>query len=186
MSYIILSQKKDFKSSYKDVIFKQYHFPAKYRSTIKSGDVFIYNQGQQGNAHAKSRYYYGTGVVGNIYSLDNGVTYFAELLQCKSFYNNVPTKFNDGKYIEQLEYEGRRSRPNWESSIRPLSTSAYQTIINMAGGLIPIAEKVDIEALKSDLKLHLDDYYLNDNHQALIDVLAVTTKLIQKYGVKIF
>lgn len=40
--YIILSQKKDFKSEYKDELFKAYHFPASYRSRINTGDRFVY------------------------------------------------------------------------------------------------------------------------------------------------
>ena len=190
MSYIILSQKKDFKSEYKDKLFQLYHFPASYRSRINTGDIFIYNQGKQGQADGDNiRYYYGTGTVGNIYTLDDGVTYFAELKQCKSFYNNVPIKFDEredeGKYIEQLGYEEKRKQPNWQSSIRNLSPEAYKTIINMAGGLIDVSADIDIEAIKSDLKLSIDNFYLEDNHQSLVDVIALSMSLMQKYGVMV-
>lgn len=70
--YIILSQKKDFKSEYKDELFKVYHFPASYRSRINTGDIFVYNQPKQGSPGGSNiRYYYGTGVIGEIYTLDN-------------------------------------------------------------------------------------------------------------------
>ena len=190
MSYIILSQKKDFKSEYKDKLFQLYHFPASYRSRINTGDIFIYNQGEQGQPVSNNiRYYYGTGIIGNIYTLDDGVTYFAELKQCKSFYNNVPLKFEvdeeNEKYIEQLGYEDKRKRPNWQSSIRNLSPEAYKTIINMAGGLIDVSADIDIEAIRSDLKLSIDNFYLEDNHQSLVDVIALSMTLMQKYGVMV-
>lgn len=190
MSYIILSQKKDFKSEYKDKLFQLYHFPASYRSRINTGDIFIYNQGEQGQPVSNNiRYYYGTGIIGNIYTLDDGVTYFAELKQCKSFYNNVPLKFDDGeecgKYIEQLGYEEKRKKPNWQSSIRNLSPEAFKTIINMAGGLIDVSQNIDIEEIKSDLKTCIDNFYLKDNHQSLVDVIALSLSLMQKYGVMV-
>lgn len=188
--YIVLSQKKDFKSEYKDKLFQLYHFPASYRSRINTGDVFVYNQGNQGQATAhNSRYYYGTGVIGNIFSLDDGKTYFAELKQCKSFYNNVPIKFgegeDEGKYIEQLGYEEKRKKPNWQSSIRNLSVEAYRTIINMSGGLIDVSQNIDIEEIKSDFKTSIDNFYLEDNHQSLVDVIAFSMALMQKYGVMV-
>ena len=46
--YIALSQKRDYRSEYKDEIFSLYHFPASYRSRINTGDVFVYNHTQQG------------------------------------------------------------------------------------------------------------------------------------------
>ena len=45
--YIALTQKKDFKSEYKDELFQLYHFPAKYLSKIHTGDKFIYHQGER-------------------------------------------------------------------------------------------------------------------------------------------
>lgn len=190
MGYIVLSQKKDFKSEYKDKLFQLYHFPAAYRSRISTGDIFIYNQGNQGQPVSNNvRYYYGTGVIGNIYTLDNGVTYFAELKQCKSFYNNVPIKFGEsderGKYIEQLGYEEKRKKPNWQSSIRNISTEAYKTIINMSGGLIDVSLNVDIEEIKSNLKTSIDNFYLKDNHQSLVDIIAFSMVLMKKYGVMV-
>lgn len=187
MSFIILTQKKDFKSEYEDKLFELYHFPAKYRGKINTGDTFIYHQGDNKQpATKKIRYYYGCGVVGNIYTLDNGETYFAELKQCKSFYNNVSIKFEDsGKYIEQLGYEDKRKKPSWQWSIRDISPEAYKTIINMAGGLIDVSANIDIEAIKSDLKLSIDNFYLEDNHQSLVDVIALSMSLMQKYGVMV-
>ena len=186
MKYIILSQKKDFKSKYKDELFKLYHFPASYRTRIETGDIFIYSQGiQSAPKSSKIRYYYGTGIIGEIYSLDKGNTYFAQLKSCKIFYNNVPIKTEDGVYIEQIGFEGKRSKPNWRSSIRNLSEAAYKTIINMSGGLTSITGDLDTESIKSDMKLEIDDFYLNDNHQALMGIISKALKLINKYGVKV-
>lgn len=186
MAYIILSQKKDFKSKYKDELFKLYHFPAAYRKSIDTGDIFIYNQAVQGKpGSSKIRYYYGTGTIGQIYTLDEGKTYFAELKQCKAFYNNVSIKTADGYYIEQIGFENKRSRPNWQSSIRKLSESAYKTIINMSGGVTNISEDCEIEIIKSDMKLLIDDFYLNENHQALIGIAFKALYLVNLLGVKI-
>ena len=98
------------------------------------------------------------------------------------FYNNVPIKFDDGSYIEQLGFEKTRSKPNWQSSIRKLSFEAYDTIIKMNGGLIDVHESIDIEALKVNLKCCIDEFYLRNNHQALIDMATISLLLIQKYG----
>ena len=184
MAYIILSQAKDFKSEYDDVLFEVYHFPACYRRRINKGDIFIYNQGKQSGS-GNIRYYYGTGVVGDIYTRDNGVTYFAELKHCKIFYNNVPIKFDNGEYIEQLGFEGQRSRPNWESSIRKLSESAYKNIINMAGGLISLSSDLGLEETKTYLKDSIDAFYLKENKNALLDIIMYSSQLMKKYGIKV-
>lgn len=186
MNYIILSQKKDFKSEYKDELFKLYHFPAAYRSRINTGDIFIYNQPKQGSPGGSNiRYYYGTGVVGEIFTKDNGITYYAELKHCKAFYNNVPLKFDNEDYIEQLGFEGKRVKPNWQSSIRLLSEEAYKTIINASGGLRAVSSDANIEDLKVDLKDHIDNFYLRNDHQALIEIMSYALKLSQTYGVLI-
>lgn len=184
--YIALTQKKDFMSVYKDELFHLYHFPAKYISKIKTGDNFIYHQGNHNKAGTKNiRYYYGTGVIGDIYTKDDGVTYYAELKQCKQFYNNVPIKSEEGYYWEQLGVDVPRQKPDWQNSIRPVTTKAFMTIINMSGGLINVSNNTNIEALKSDLKMYIDNFYLDDNHQSLVDIINLSTQLIQTYGVMI-
>lgn len=186
MSYIVLTQKKDFKSEYKDKLFQLYHFPAKYRSKINTGDTFIYHQGDNKQPVTKNvRYYYGLGVIGNIYTTDGGENYFAELINCKAFYNNVAIKDGDGKYWEQLGFEGKRAKPDWQNSIRTISEETYKTIINAAGGLLDVTEDIDVESIKSDLKLSIDSFYLEDNHQSLMDVIGLSLRLVQKYGVLI-
>lgn len=125
--YIALTQKKDFKSEYEDKLFSLYHFPAKYRNRINSGDMFIYHQGDNRQPVTKNvRYYYGTGVIGEIYSTDGGETFFAELKQCKAFYNNVLIKAESGEYWEQRGFEGVREKPDWQNSIRSISAEAYK------------------------------------------------------------
>lgn len=79
---VILSQKVDSESSYSDELFNSYHYPAKYRSLLHKGDVFIY---YQGNRQDKSqRYYFGVGTVGEILTTD-GENYYAKLLDCQQF-----------------------------------------------------------------------------------------------------
>ena len=85
--YIILSQKIDVESSYKDQPFVTYHYPARYRNAIHVGDSFIYSQG---NRYDKSqRYYFGAGVVGSILKEDDN-NYYTALLHCVKFTNKVP------------------------------------------------------------------------------------------------
>ena len=48
-----------------------------------------------------------------------------------------------------------------------------------------MTSNIDIEALKSDLKLSIDDFYLNDNHNALADIINMSATLMQKYGVMV-
>ena len=55
----------------------------------------------------------------------------------------------------------------------------------MSGGLISVSNDVSVESLKSDLKASIDELYLNDNHQALVDIIIQSTMLIQKFGVKV-
>ena len=97
----------------------------------------------------------------------------------------MPIKFDNGEYIEQLEFEGQRSRPNWESSIRKLSESAYKNIINMAGGLIPLSSDLSLEETKTYLKDAIDAFYLKDNKNALLDIIMYSSQLMKKYGIKV-
>lgn len=176
---------KDFKSEYKDELFKKYHFPARYKNTIKKGDTFVYHQGKQGATSSpyNIRYYYGVGIIGDIYSEDGGKTFFAELKQCKLFFNNVSIKLDDGSYVEDIGVNNGRSRPSWEHSIRVLSEEAYKSIINMSGGLVDLSPDIDTDALKVDLKNCIDKLYLHDDHQVLIDIMSLALQLSQKYGV---
>lgn len=143
--YIILSQRKDIDLSYSDDLYSVYHFPARYKSQIKVGDIFVYYQGDRYNR--EHRVYFGTGYVNNIYTVD-GESYYAELIKCQSFENEVPIYLNDDQgYIEQFGYETvRKSQtPPWQSSIRPLSEAAYKYILSKAGKLTSVASRNDVE-----------------------------------------
>ena len=183
--YIALTQKKDFKSEYKDELFQLDHFPAKYLSKIHTGDKFIYHQGERQTGLKNVRYYYGTGVIGEIFTRDDGITYYAELKQCKQFYNNVPIKSSEGEYWEQMGIETPRQKPDWQNSIRTVTPEAFKAIINLSGGLVTVSTDTNIEALKADLKMYIDGFYLEDNHQSLVDIINLSTQLIQTYGVMI-
>lgn len=88
MMIIILSQKIDSDSVYSgDEVFKLYHYPARYRNQIHTGDTFVY---YQGNRYDKSqRYYFGTGKIGEIRQKDDE-NYYAELLNTVQFEKKVP------------------------------------------------------------------------------------------------
>lgn len=55
----------------------------------------------------------------------------------------------------------------------------------MSGGLIDVSRDYDIEAMRSDLKECIDSFYLQENHQSLVDIVSLSVGLMQKYGVEI-
>lgn len=80
---IILSQKTDSDSAYiGDEVYKTYHYPGRYRNQIHEGDTFIYYQGNR--LDKSQRYYFGTGVVGEITKTDTD-NYYAKLINVKRF-----------------------------------------------------------------------------------------------------
>ena len=175
--YIILSQRKDIESSYSDNLYKTYHFPAKYKNQISTGDVFIYYQGDRfDRAH---RVYFGMGTVGRIYTTDNE-SYYAELHSCSSFEKEVPIYLGDDGYIEQLGYDAIRKSPNppWQSSIRPLSEKAYLHIVSNAGNMQKISDSLQVDALKAELKSAVKGYYLSDDINSLKQVAEIANKIL--------
>lgn len=176
--YIILSQRKDIEFSYSDDLYKTYHFPARYKNQISSGDIFVYYQGDRFDR--THRVYFGTGVVGKIYTTD-GESYYAELHNCNAFKKEIPIYLENGKgYIEQLEYETVRKSPNppWQSSIRPLSEKAYQHILSSAGKLCPIADALSIENLRNDLKSAIKGYYLGGDLNSLKIAVDIANQIL--------
>lgn len=173
---VILSQKVDTASSYSDVLFNSYHYPAKYRNQLHEGDIFIY---YQGNRYDKShRYYFGVGTVGEILTTD-GENYYAKLLNCQQFEKNVPIYLPDGGYIEQLGYDTVRNsiNPPWQSSIRPISQKAFDYILNAAGiqHVPPKAESIDV--LKEKLREAVRDYFVEKNVAAIHHIESIAAAI---------
>ena len=173
--YIILSQKIDVASSYKDQPFISYHYPARYKNAIHVGDHFIYSQGNRYNK--SQRYYYGAGVIGSILREDEN-NYYTALLHCVRFSNKVPITMEDGSYIEQLGYEGKRNAPPWQSAIRTISEDAYDCIIKRAGDLILMPTEKP-EELREHLKTAIREYFLSNDRSAIIRVAALAAKLTE-------
>ncbi|MDD5126729.1 MAG: HNH endonuclease [Dehalococcoidales bacterium] len=128
---IVLSQRIDIKSDYDDVPFSSYHFPKQYRNLIHSGDRFIYYQGDRWKK--EHRYYFGCGVIGKVYSAANN-TFYADIVDGETFAQKVPIYHPEGDFYESLDYSSVRKKPNppWQSSIRPLSETAFSTILAAA------------------------------------------------------
>jgi hypothetical protein len=182
--YVILSQKIDTESSYSDNLFYTYHYPARYKSQMNTGDVFIY---YQGNRYDKQqRYYFGTGIIGKIYTTD-GESYYAELIRCHRFTNKVPIHLPDGGYIEQKGYSSVRNRlnPPWQSSIRPLSKEAYDYIIREAGELCSVEQPNDVETLKSGLKKSIKDFYVGGNPEAILEIIELAKRIARSLNLDI-
>lgn len=173
---IILSQKIDIESPYEDVLFSTYHFPSRYRNQIKTGDVFVY---YQGNRYNKShRYYFGTGRVGDIVTTD-GENYYAKLFDCKRFENIVPIYLSEQKYIEELGYETVRNKPlpPWQSSIRPISDQAVQYILNAAGSKNQVIPENSIEELNLKLQLAVREYFINKKSEAILKIESIASQI---------
>lgn len=170
---IILSQKIDTDSSYSgDEVFKVYHYPARYKNQIHSGDTFVY---YQGNRYDKSqRYYFGTGQIGKI-EQENEDNYYAQLINVSRFEKNVPIYLPEEGYIEQLGFETVRKslNPPWQSSIRPLSDVAYRYILDHSGN----QKTVEIYNLK--LKKAIQNYYIEKDSNALLEIIENARKLAE-------
>jgi len=149
---IILSQRIDTDSDYEDIPFQLYHYPKRYYRQIKPGDVFIYYQGDRWKR--ENRYYFGSGVIGEIESQDNGQTYFAKIIEGQQFPNKVPIYMPDGKsFYESIGYEKIRNKPNpsWQNSIRKISLQAFNSILRAA------SIRIDIFSGSSSVEVQLDD-----------------------------
>ena len=175
---IILSQKIDSESVYAgDEVFKRYHYPARYRNQIHIGDTFVY---YQGNRYDKSkRYYFGSGKISDIYQEDDN-NYYAELMDVVRFKDLVPIYLPDGGYIEQLGYESVRKsqNPPWQSSIRPLSVSAYEYILKKSGN----CETID--SCNRKLKKAIQAYYVSDDKKAILEILRLAQQLAELQGLR--
>lgn len=177
--YIVLSQKRDIESSYSDELFHIYHFPSKYRNQIHEGDIFVYYQGNRN--HREMRYYFGTGIVGQVSAAD-GESWYAELKNCKEFSNNVPLYYNGNNYIEQIGYTGKRMMPPFQTSIRSLTKEAYEYIISKAGFLNDVkpADKdilIDEAGLDQKLLDAVNDYFLSHDTNALTQIINAAESL---------
>ena len=133
---IILSQRIDLVSDYADKPYFRYHFPKRYRNQVKSGDVFVYYQGD--SKKLANRYYFGCGVIGEITADKKGDgSLNAEVRFCVEFPRKVPIHFvsGEGKYYESLGFKTVRNKPtpSWQNSIRKLSAPAFSQIVSDAG-----------------------------------------------------
>lgn len=178
---VILSQKVDSESSYSDELFNSYHYPARYRNLLHTGDIFIY---YQGNRYDKSqRYYFGVGTVGEILTTD-GENYYAKLLDCQKFEKKVPIYLPDGGYIEQLGYDSVRKsiNPPWQSSIRPLSHEAFNYILNAAGvqSSRDNMSPASVDELAEQLKQSVRDFFVKKDMSAIhrIESIAATIQRV--------
>ena len=173
---IILSQKIDTESSYSgDKIFKVYHYPARYKNQIHTGDTFVY---YQGNRYDKSqRYYFGSGRIGKIKQEDEG-NFYAELIDVSKFEKKVPIYLPDEGYVEQLGYETVRKsiNPPWQSSIRPLSEKAFSYILEHSGN------QKKIDQCNSQLKKAIQNYYIAKDRTAVLEILEIAHKLADLYN----
>jgi hypothetical protein len=130
---LILSQRIDYESDYKDVPFEVYHYPKRYCNQINKGDPFIYYQGDRHKR--ENRYYFGCGVIGELNPSEDGEHYYAKIINGIKFPKIVPIYNPDGGFFESIGYSEvrKKERPPWQSSIRKVSEEAFKNIINSSG-----------------------------------------------------
>lgn len=180
--YIVLSQKIDTKSSYSDELFKTYNFPARYRNQIKTGDTFLYYQGDRYTKD--NRYYFGIGTIGEVSTTDDE-NYYANITAGEEFVNKVPIYASDGGYHESLGYsEVRKSViPPWQSAIRPISEEAFRKIVKLSGGIRTryvdgeVRKFRNIEMLKDELKKAVKGFYLDDRDDSILLVIEIAQEI---------
>lgn len=173
---IILSQKIDTASSYcGDEVFKVYHYPARYKNQIHTGDTFVYYQGNR--CDKSQRYYFGTGRIGKIVQEDKD-NFYAELVNVSRFEKKVPIYLPDEGYVEQLGYETVRKsmNPPWQSSIRLLSEEAFSYILEHSG-----SQKI-IDAYNAQLKKAIQNYFISDDRTAVLKIIDIAHKLADLYS----
>lgn len=179
---IILSQHVDYDSKYDDHPFSLYHFPSRYKNQINTGDRFIY---YQGNRYDKSeRYYFGTGIVGNVWT-ENGEDYYADITKSNQFPTTVPIYLPSGTYIESLSYGTVRKsiRPPWQSSIRPISQEAFEYILKRSGlSLEHGLNSAALPDLEDQMKRAIKKYYLHNEDAAILEVHNLAESIAIKKG----
>jgi len=175
---IVLSQKVDSNSDYDDELFNIYHYPARYRNQIHEGDSFVYYQGNRYNK--TQRYYFGIGIVGKTTCHDDE-NYYATLLHGRKFEKKIPIYLPDDGYIEQLGYESIRKsiNPPWQSSIRPISETAYNYILEHAGNLSDVDS---IEDLKERLKDSIRAFYIGGDDSGILQIVELSKKIAKLLG----
>lgn len=175
---VVLSQKVDTESSYADELFKTYHYPSKYKNQLHEGDTFVYYQGNRYDQ--TQRYYFGVGTIGKISSVDEE-NYYAELINCRPFTKKVPIYLPDDGYIEQLDYQSvrRSTNPPWQSSVRPISQSAFDYILQNSGIQSNQTSRKSIDQLKEDLKLSVKRFFLDGNSNAILEVERIAGEIAE-------
>lgn len=173
---VILSQKIDTPSSYEDELFSVYHYPSRYRNQLHTGDTFVYYQGNR--CDTEQRYYFGTGMIGEIYCADED-NYYAKLICCRRFEKKVPIYLPGKGYIEQLDYESVRKseNPPWQSSVRALSEKAYQYILSCAGKLVNPKSVYLAEELNDKLKKAIRRYYVEKEDAAILEIEQIASQI---------
>jgi hypothetical protein len=135
MAFVVLGQKIETDSTYEDIPFSRYHFPRTYKNQVREGDRFLYHQGNQGPQLHK-RYYFGYGVVGEIYpDPEKPGSLYAELLDARPLPQKVSAYRSPGAFFESIAYDSVRKSllPNWRQSVRPISQAAFETILEKGG-----------------------------------------------------
>jgi Domain of unknown function (DUF3883) len=132
-----------------DVEGVQYHYPAKYQSKIKTGEVFVYYRGvhRVGGKRGAAEYV-GAGRVGKIWLDPNteagkGRAFYCAIEEYRRFAIPVPAKV-DGVMLEQIPVERQNL---WRDGVRALDALTYDRIMregaptgSLVASVPPLAE----------------------------------------------
>jgi len=116
--------------------------------------------------------------------------YYAELLSCREFDNKVPIYLSNHKYVEQLGYETVRKsiNPPWQSSIRPISTEAYNYLLkhgfNKEEDKRENKSDLSFEEIKQLLKEPIRRLYRDDSIEAAVEARDYLDQLISMVSIQ--
>ena len=133
--------------NWQDVTGERYHFPNQYRNLIRPGTRFVYYRGGlRDSGRRVTPEYFGIAIIGDVYLDETTIdlpmknrTWFADILDFKSFANSVPFRDQGGVYLELRMKELPRSN-YWRTAVREVERDCYEYICELAGTTLTIPE----------------------------------------------
>lgn len=134
MKYVIIVEPDE--SKWDDETGVRYNFPKNYKGKLQPGTKFIYYKGKLQNEQYRNKresvdpYYFGVGVVGEIYPNENKKNeYYSDLLAYEEFESSVPAKI-DGEFLEEIPES--QETDFWRNSVRWISEERFNLILGKA------------------------------------------------------
>jgi hypothetical protein len=125
---LVLSQKL-YRMEYNDIVGEQYHYPRRYWSYVKPGEIFVYYHPSE--KQDPKRYYFGVGRIGAVQPDSSQSDHrYAEIIDYAAFPRPVPFKEN-GEYLEARQNAGTQ----FFRAVRLISKGVFNKILDRAEDL---------------------------------------------------